>query len=92
MRVIVSALQRRARYMGVDLGRGEIRVAQHGLDSPEVSASLQEVRSEAVSQLVWGDGAIYPRGPRVAFQGLPETLSGQPFPSCADEERSGWTA
>src|SRR4051794_31995692 len=41
--------------MRVQLGRAEIRVAEHLLDAPQVGAALEQVRRERVAQEVWVD-------------------------------------
>src|ERR1051325_7557170 len=42
-------------YVRVQLGCGEIRMAEHFLHRPEVGASLQEMRGERVAQEMWMD-------------------------------------
>src|SRR5712691_9185914 len=39
-------------YVGVELGRGEVGVAEHLLDTPEVGAPLEQVRCERVAKQV----------------------------------------
>lgn len=41
--------------MGVDLGRRDVRVAEHGLDGTEVGAVHQEVGREGMTEGVGGD-------------------------------------
>lgn len=41
--------------MGVDLGGGDVGVAEHGLDGAEVGAVHEEVSGEAVAEGVGGD-------------------------------------
>jgi hypothetical protein len=38
------------RHVRVDLGRGEVRVAKHLLNAPEIGSSLQEMRGEGMAQ------------------------------------------
>ena len=38
--------------VGVDLGGGDVGVAEHFLDDPEVGAVVEEVGGEAVAELV----------------------------------------
>ena len=46
----VSLLQARAVYVRVDLSRGDVGVAQHGLDGTEIGAPFQEMRGERMAQ------------------------------------------
>ena len=41
--------------VGVDLGGGDVGVAEHGLDGAEVGAVHEKVGGEGVSEGVWGD-------------------------------------
>jgi len=41
--------------VGVDLGRADVGVAEHGLDAAEVGAVHEEVGGERVAQSVWSD-------------------------------------
>jgi hypothetical protein len=43
----------RTHHMGVDLGGGDIGVAKHSLDAPEVGATFEEVGGEAMAEDVW---------------------------------------
>lgn len=45
-------------YVGVQLGRRQIRVAEHLLDGAEVGSALEEVRREGVAEQVW----VHPLG------------------------------
>jgi hypothetical protein len=49
--------QPRVEDMGVDLGRGDIGMAQKRLDRAQVGAVLQQMRGEGVAQLVRRDRA-----------------------------------
>jgi hypothetical protein len=53
--------QSRVEDMGVDLGRGDIGMAQQRLDRAQVGAVLQKMRGEGVAQLVGRDaGGVDP--------------------------------
>ena len=39
-------------YVGVELGRREVGVAEHLLDAPEIGAALEQMRREGVAQEV----------------------------------------
>ena len=43
------------RHMGVDLGGGDVGVAEQGLDHPQIRAALQQVGGEGVAQDVRAD-------------------------------------
>ena len=48
--LLVNALEAGCLDMGVDLGGGDIGVAEHFLDGAEVGAVLEEVGCEGVTQ------------------------------------------
>jgi hypothetical protein len=39
-------------HVGVDLGRGEVCVTQHGLDGTKIGSALQQIRCEGVAKHV----------------------------------------
>ena len=51
-------------HMGVDLGRGEVRMTQHRLDRPQICASLEEIRRKGVAQHMGRDPVL--GNPRLA--------------------------
>ena len=55
MGLAVDVLQVVLHHMGVDLGGGDVRVAQHLLDGAEVRAVFQQMDGEGVAQGVGGD-------------------------------------
>ena len=55
MGLVIDVLQLLLNDMGVDLGGGDIRVAQHLLDGAQVGAVFQQVDGEAVAQGVGCD-------------------------------------
>ena len=55
MGFLIHVLQLVFDHMGVDLGGGDVRVAQHFLDGPEVRAVFQQVRRKGVAQGVGRD-------------------------------------
>ena len=60
-------------YVGVELCRRQIRVSEHFLNRPEVSAAFQEVRCKRVPQKVW----MHALGLETGFPGeLPEDQEG----------------
>jgi hypothetical protein len=52
MRLVVQLATTPIGYVGIELGRGEIGVAEHLLDGAEVGAALEQVRGERVAQEV----------------------------------------
>ena len=46
----MRGLERRGIQVRIDLGRGEIRVAEHLLHGPKVCAPLEQVRRKRVAQ------------------------------------------
>src|SRR5215831_11176277 len=80
MQVAHQALQPLLDHMGVDLGRGDIGVAEQGLHDAQVRAVVQEVAGEGVAQHVWRNQArLEPRGCgkllQVAGKMLPRQMS-----------------
>jgi hypothetical protein len=39
--------------MCIDLGRGDGRMSEHGLDGPEIGAPLEQMRGERMPQHMW---------------------------------------
>src|SRR4051794_12315632 len=76
--VEVDVLQPLGREVGVDLGRGDVGVAEHLLEGTEVAAAGQQVRREGVTQRVRAHAVGEPRAARVALDDLVEALAGQP--------------
>ncbi len=50
MELVVHGSKPRLEHVGVDLGRRQVRVAEHHLDGPQVGAALQEMRREGMPQ------------------------------------------
>lgn len=63
--------------MGVDLGRGNIGMAEHFLDDAQIGAIAEEMGSETVSQEMWINIFLQARMPRMFFHDLPDAGSGQ---------------
>jgi hypothetical protein len=76
--------------VGVDLGGGDVGVAEQGLDDAEVCAALQQVGGEGVAQHVGADlGGVDARIPRRFVQQLGEAGSGQAAGLAAGGEQPG---
>lgn len=50
MMLLMQLFQPLARHVGVNLRRGKVRVTEEHLHDPQVSAMIQQVRRERVSQ------------------------------------------
>src|SRR3990172_8482123 len=65
--------------VGIYLGRGDVRVAEHGLDYPEIRPPLQQVRGERMAHYVGLCPApVYAGYKGVLLHYLPEVLAGHP--------------
>jgi len=62
--------------MRIDLRRGNIGVAQHLLDDPQIGAVPEEMRCETMPEKVWIDIFLQPGTARVLFYNLPDTRCG----------------
>src|SRR5262245_41812141 len=82
----VDVLQALARQVGVELGGGHVRVAQHLLDGAEVAAAGEQVRREGVAQRVRAHLVREPGGDGVATDDLVQALPGEPAAAEVDEQ------
>ena len=82
----VDLLQMRRGHVRVDLRGGEIGVAQHLLDGPQVGAPLEQVGGEGVTQRVGGDVVGQPRLARIALDDRVQPLPRQPPPAVVEEQ------
>ena len=71
--------------VGVDLGRGNIGMAEHFLDDAQIGAIAEEMRSETVPQEMWINIFLQPGMPRMFFHDLPDAGSGQFAAACRQE-------
>jgi hypothetical protein len=68
-----------ARHVGVDLGGGDVGVAQQGLDDAQVGAAFQQVGGEGVAQDVGADRlTVDAGGDGGVLQQLRNPARGQP--------------
>ena len=72
--------------VGVDLGGGDVGVAEEFLDDAEVGAIFEEVSGEAVAQEVWVDAAFESCGAGTGFDDLPGALGREVASMGADED------
>jgi len=68
--------------VGVDLGRGNIGMAEHFLDDAQIGAIAEEMGSETVSQEMWINIFLQAGMSRMFFHNLPDTGSGQFAAAC----------
>ena len=62
--------------MRVDLRRGNIGVAQHLLNDPQIGAVPKQMRRETMPEKVWVNIFLQPGTARVLFYNLPDTRCG----------------
>ena len=75
-------------HMGIDLGGGDVYVAQHDLYRPQVSTAFQKMTGKRVPQGV-GCDIFADAGPLdILPQQFPESLAGQGF-SCPSHKKIG---
>ena len=76
--------------VGVDLGRGDVGVAQQGLDDAKVGAAFQQVGGEGVAQDVGADAGRVDSGRDRGFvQQLGEAARGQVASAAGGGEQPG---
>ena len=75
--------------VGVDLGGGQVGVAQKFLHAPEVGAVVQKVGGEGVPQCVRGGAEGEARGGEPLFQEFFDGDAGKGLPRAVDEEGRG---
>jgi hypothetical protein len=62
--------------MRIDLRSGNIGVAQHFLDNPQIGAVPKQMRRETVPEKVWVNIFLKPGALRVFFHDLPDARCG----------------
>jgi len=62
--------------MRIDLGGGNIGVAQHFLDDSQIGAVPEQMRRETVPEKMWINIFLEPGAARVLFYDLPDTRCG----------------
>ena len=62
--------------MRIDLRGGNIGVAEHLLNDPQIGAVPEQVRCEAVPEKVWVNILLQPGVARVLFYDLPDSRCG----------------
>src|SRR5580658_2929685 len=84
---LVNLLQTLFHYVCVNLGRGNIRVAQHELYRPQVSSTLQQMRRKAVAQHVRRQGHAQTCATSIRRKYFPHANSAERRALPVDEER-----
>ena len=85
----VQFLHALARHMGIDLGCGQIAVAQQHLYDPEVGTMVQQVRGKSVAEGMWRKVLLDPRLLRVPLDDVPEGLAGHTVAATGRKEVLG---
>ena len=75
--------------VGVDLGRGQISVAEQHLHDPEIRAVVEQMRRKRMSEHVRRERLTDAGVARVTLHEYPEHLSRHGFSALGDEERIG---
>src|SRR6185295_2442429 len=86
MRLVVDLFQAMGGDMGIDLGRGQIGVAQKLLDGPKVGAPVQEVGGEAVTQRMGRYGLLDASQGRPPVQDAAHAADVEPGAVLVDED------
>ena len=72
--------------MGINLGSRDIFMSKHDLDSPQISACLQQVAGERMPYAVRRYLLFYTRQVTIFFDNFPKSLPGQRAASEIQEE------
>jgi hypothetical protein len=83
---LVNLLQSLSRNMRIDLGRGDVRMAEHELDRPQVCPPFQKMTGEGVPEKMRGDPFLNTRSPAIGFNIFPELLPAHPPTRTVDEK------
>src|SRR5512136_1895465 len=72
---LVQGFQMLPGKMGVNLGSGDIRMAQHGLNGPQVCPPLQKMGGKGMAERMGGDPLVDASCPGILPEDLPEPLA-----------------
>src|SRR5262245_46071500 len=86
MKAIVDRTEPRFEDVRVDLGRGEIGVAEHQLNRPEVGATVEQVCRERMAEHVRAERPRETGAAAVPFENLPETDATERSAACVHEQ------
>ena len=84
--VLVDVEQAFLGDVGIDLGRGQVAVAEQFLDAPEVGPAVEQVGREAVAQGVRAGAAVEAEGGEVALEQAADAPRRQPGPVAVEED------
>src|ERR1700686_2380314 len=83
----VNLLQPLVDDVGVNLGSGNVGVAEHELDGPEVRSALEQMSGKAVPQHVWSKWHAHTRLPSISRKYLPDSDAAQLRSAAIHEQR-----
>ena len=73
-------------HVGINLSRGDVGMAQHGLNRPQIGAAFQQVARKGVPQRVGRDHFSEPCPKTVTLDQLPKTLAAERFSGPGDKK------
>src|SRR5262245_60964672 len=82
----VHLAQPARRDVRVDLGRGDVGMAEERLDDPEIGTAGEEMRREGVAERVGRDAAAEARRERTAPDELPDRLPRERLPARPEKD------
>src|SRR5262249_1887512 len=86
VKTVVDHFEPCLEYMGVDLCRGQVGMAEHQLNRAKVRSTLQEMCRKRVPQHVRADCAADPGAPAMRLEDLPEPHARQRTAPRVDED------
>ena len=72
--------------MSIDLGCGNVAVAEHHLHRTQIGPPFQQMRGEGMSQGMGGEGFLDSRQLCISLETIPEGLPAHPFPGPVDKK------
>ena len=85
MGLLVHLLEARGVQVGVNLGGGQVGMAQKHLQDPQIGPPGQQVGGKGMPQGMGAQG-LHPCLEGILLQELPETLAGEPAAPAVDED------
>ena len=85
----VDVLQAAARHMGIDLGGGQVAVAQQHLHHAQVRAVVQQMSGKGMAQRMRRQFHFHAGLQRIALDDVPERLTCHAVPTTGGEEVIG---
>ena len=87
MEAAVDGFEPAAVNVGIDLGSGNIRMAQHELDGPQIGTMFEEVGGKGMAQGMGADLLVDPGRGDGLLDDLPEAEPGHRLGAASDEEK-----